>query len=284
MKRRLVMEMSDLWDDPLTKLKLEQKIVSTMGCCCLTDERMDRLLPKGDPWLKNKKRINRILWTLFFLTIVAWVFSIVATSYCTFLIYTPDVRDETNVQGWGLFSEAYYESNQFRGCLSYDETAQFGGSFRNARVFGIFVALCMSASFILTSAMMLFITSHNIRRCCHLLIRIINPAAFVFSCFLFSVFAASFCYEERASCTIGGTGIMQVFNVVVLFIISVMAIICPPPDSNLFIPVWQLEDRTGVQAQDAPPRKALPEAARDSPPPSSTALVPVGSKEIVPMN
>lgn len=185
---------------------------------------------------------------------------VASLAQCTFVILVPD-HQVTNemTQGRGLFSEALYEEGDLRGCLSYSADSSFKGAFTAARVFGVFSALLLSASLLLVTGMVCFLTRYHLRRFCLMVMRIFLPMAFLFNAFMFTVFSADECKIDGIHCQPGSAGIVAAVNTIVIFIAAVLAIVVPGPQYAIFVPIWQVPSHsTELSRKTDLPETSLP--------------------------
>ena len=247
---------------PSTKANpgLEEATVAMCKNEVFSEERLKRVLPEEETaWIKNPKKIYRLLYALLGLTLLSLIFSIVAVAHCTFLIYIPNVIvNPERKQGWGLYSEGYFEDGQFRGCLSYNDTVQFSGAFMAARVFGVLTAIAVSISFLFTSSYILCmpVERRQFARMMHLIVRCINPFACLFAGFMFSVYTKAECDKEEARCYPGAAGIIGALNIPIILAMSVIGFIVPLAPTPVFsktLPIWS-QKRADQRISERPRR------------------------------
>jgi len=186
---------------------------------------------------------------LFVLTVLAWMFSIVAVTHCTFLLYSTSGgllpgQVTQQKQGWGLWTEAVYDpdSGELRGCLKYNDTQVWSGMQLKAKYLGAIVAAFLSLVFVVVSAMFLFVGSPSWQKCLLLIVRIFLPLAFILSGFMFGFFTNANCNAPDAKCVPGPAGIVASINCAVIFVLCVLAYLVTIPPHPYFVPYWKEND------------------------------------------
>jgi len=150
------------------------------------------------------QRINR--WTIFGLTILSWILSVVTLASCTFLV----VED----YGEGLFS---YEMNSDGDCEKYDPDAEFNAADQVGRAFGILTNLLLVFAFVGTF-LMIFVLKEKAARMVWTASHILFVLALLSLLITVAGVATEICIEEffDVDCTIGAAGICNAINAIVL--------------------------------------------------------------------
>lgn len=150
---------------------------------------------------------NNHRWTIFGLTILAWIFSVVTIAHCSFIV--------TDGYGEGLFS---YEYNG--GCEGYESNDWMGTPMKTARAFGVLANLAIGFAMVLVVALQLFLG--KFQKPLWIAVRILFSISFVCQSITFVFFAEEIC---DYSCNIGaasGIGIVNIFITIALITLSCM--------------------------------------------------------------
>jgi len=192
-------------------------------------------------------------YTVLVLTFLAWVFWLVATAHCTFMILKTNINDTPLAEGFGFFHVAEYEDGEIRGCLKYNDTVEFGGMANLSRYVGAITAALVTLSFLLVTSLIVFVGKEGMQRLLLLIIRITNPTATILGGFSFGFFTLGNCKDENASCEPGAGGIVGAIGIALLLIVSILCFLITIPPSPILIPAWQVDQ---MKQWDAPPEQS----------------------------
>ena len=187
-----------------------------------------------------------------FLTILllatCWAISIVGVKRCTLLLVGPEDGDRSDFSGLGLFSRAAYHNGEIIGCLAYPDEAKenFDSSFQVSRVFGAITAFLLTIVFFL-SALQLF--TQYAKDEIWLVLRALLPCSTIAQLLVFIGYKTETCtITDFVECKPGPTGIMVIFNIFLLGILSIGAILVSPPPS----PIFRLHQNGDAQQEARP--------------------------------
>jgi len=157
-------------------------------------------------------------WTIFGLTILSWILSVVTLASCTFLV----VED----YGEGLFS---YEKNSDGDCEKYDPDAEFNAADQVGRAFGVITNLLLVLAFVGVS-LVIFLLKENPARLVWMATRIVFVGALLSVLFTFAAVGSEACTDEDTECGLGAAGICNAINVFILIGILSTVWCTPIPD------------------------------------------------------
>ena len=80
---------------------------------------------------------------------VSWIFTLIATTRCTFILVGATGQERSELSGLGLFNRAYYMNDDVLGCIAYPRAAksEFDSAFESGRAFGMMTLLLMTVAF-----------------------------------------------------------------------------------------------------------------------------------------
>lgn len=179
--------------------------------------------------------------------------TIVSVSHCSFFKIGNENINYHSLDNKGLFREAFYDNvHSYRGCLSYADSAEWSGSFKAARAFGVLTAISMTLAVIMVTFLILFATDHDLRQLLLLLLRIILPFALFSHLMIFTVFSVDECQIDGIKCPPGPVGIVAILNIAVLLTPTFLVFLTPPPTHSIFVPFWEVKKPRQVSFADDP--------------------------------
>jgi hypothetical protein len=184
-----------------------------------------------------------VLW----LSIVAWIFSIVTVADCTFVrVGLPDA-DYSQLSEIGLFQ--YNLASDEHQCVAYSNTINFSAAVKTARAFG--VLCCILTSLVMLQALGLLLVYQNMRELVWKSVRLLVIAAPLAQVLTFTAFADDQCNTSNQKCVPGTAGIFAVFNVVVLIVLAGVTWFATPPEQ----PLYEIKRLETPPAADVPEEK-----------------------------
>jgi hypothetical protein len=144
--------------------------------------------------------------------------------------------------GWGLFTTPVYnKEGHIQGCIAYPSSMELGPSIKTAQAFGILLVIFTSSIF-LGLILVQFFLERGAEIIYHV-IRVFLPSAFCCQLLTFASFASSFCTEMPdeedgqpvpATCVPGGAGVVAIFNLVAIIIMTIIMSMVSPPEHPVF--------------------------------------------------
>jgi hypothetical protein len=167
--------------------------------------------------LNISQYLNHLRWALLGLIIFSWIFSVAATAACTFL------KIELFGTEVGVGFNAFKEPNE--GCTTIDAAEDRNGP---AFTFAVFNCLLTTLG-VLGIFLMQFLLTRGRKRT-WVALRIVMYTSLWCCLFTFYIQESETC--DFYDCSLGGAGIAQVFNVLMLIAISVMLFLTPFGEDN----------------------------------------------------
>ena len=180
-----------------------------------------------------------IRWTIFGLTILAWIFSVVTLASCTFLVVDDD--------GEGLFS---YE-NSDEDCEKWTDT-NFNAADQVGRAFGVITNLLLVLAFVGIS-LVIFLLKENLARLVWMATRIVYVGALLSVLFTFAAVGSETCTNENNECGLGAAGICNTINVFILIGILSTVWCIPIPDEPMINVGRPRENNQNIPASSKTP-------------------------------
>jgi len=159
-------------------------------------------------------------WTIFGLTILSWILSVVTLASCNFVVVGSSER------GFGLFSVEVDGD-----CETYGDGSEFDSAAQAGRAFGVIANLLLVLAFIGTS-LVIFLLKENPARLVWMATRIVFVLALLSVLITFSAVSSERC-TEASECKIGGAGVANSINVWVLIGILSTVWCIPIPDEPM---------------------------------------------------
>ena len=258
---------SDGNDDDADNFDDERSTGSMRGCG------LNSCTPNDEPCLKDEWNM-RALYFLFFCMFAASVSLLVACCHCTFVMLTTSVSEFPKTVAFGLWYQAFYDYEDdahFRGCISYNyKYTIFSGMVDKSRYLGAISAGLATITFLLVMSLVMFVGTEGWKRTILLLIRILNPVAFIAGAFTFGIFTLATCHQEDASCKPGVAGWIAIFGVFLLLVASVLGFFVTVPPTPMFIPAWLVEEEKKERAKSV---SASSSTSSESNPPAESRIV-----------
>ncbi|CAB9497688.1 expressed unknown protein [Seminavis robusta] len=174
--------------------------------------------------------------------------SVVLSAYsiqrCTFVLSGAIDDPDAHIYAWGLFTTPVYDiDGNVQGCIPYPSSMELGASIKTAQAFGI-VLVIFIASIFLGLALVEFFLERGTSTIYHF-IRVLLPSSFLCQLLTFAVFASKFCSEVvdeldedkgtvPATCTPGGAGVVAIFNLVSIILMTTLMSMVTPPEHPVF--------------------------------------------------
>lgn len=174
------------------------------------------------------------------------ILSFLSIKRCTFILSVATSDPNAEMYAAGLFSTPVYDHanhNHIQGCVAYPSSVELGASIKTAQAFGIMLVTFQTLMF-LGLAMVHFFLENGTEFIYHI-IRVLMPSAFVCQLLTFSAFASKFCSEMLdpldeeggtmpATCVPGGAGVVGIFNLVALILMTTLMNMITPPEHPVF--------------------------------------------------
>jgi hypothetical protein len=167
--------------------------------------------------LNISQYLNHLRWVLLGLILLSWIFSVAATAACTFL------KVELFGSEIGVGFNAYDDPNE--GCTTFGASENRNGP---AYTFAVFNCLLTTLGVVGIFLMQFLLTRGRKRT--WLALRIVMYMSMWCCMFTFYIQESETC--DYYDCSLGGAGITQVFNVLMLIAISVMLFLTPFGEDN----------------------------------------------------
>ena len=206
-------------------------------------------------------RENQHLWIVLQITaLLVWIFAMVGTFHCSFLMLERTTESSNIREGLGLFSTSIYDmDDNLLGCVAYGKgDAAMDAPLRAARAFGMMGVLSISMAFVLTSSVQLFLedtpcvsatdttslrnTSPNAllflqghRKTLWSIATCLFFGGFLCELMTFIVFGKGICNADDMSCRTGGASILSILNLLLLPVLSAVMYAVPPVATPLFL-------------------------------------------------
>lgn len=186
------------------------------------------------------------------LSIVTWIFSIVAVADCTFVRVGSNNASYSDLSEIGLFQ--YNLANDEHQCVSFSNTINFSAAIRTARAFG--VICCLLTSFIMLQSLSLVLFLQNKREFVWKNARLQAFVAPLAQVLTFTAFGDDACNAFNVKCVPGTAGIIAVANVVLLIALAFVCWFATPPEQ----PLYEIKR---MEAPPSPPPQDKPTIAED---------------------
>ena len=175
---------------------------------------------------QHGRNFVHVIW----LSIIAWIFSVVALADCTFVRNGFEGASYTDLSELGLFG--YNLASDERQCVSYSNTVNFSAAAKTARAFG--VICCLLTSFIMLQVLSLQMFLQPKREFVWKSTRFQVIAAPLAQILTFTVLGDDVCLEPNAKCVPGAAGIVALINVFVLIALACVCWINTSPEQPLY--------------------------------------------------
>lgn len=176
--------------------------------------------------LANSSNFVHVLW----LSIVAWIFSIVAVADCTFVRTGVQDADYSDLREIGLFK--YNLASDEHQCVAFSNTINYSAAVKTARAFG--VICCLLTSFVMLQVLSLQLFLQYKREFVWKSTRLYAIAAPLAQVLTFTAFGDDACSVSNEKCVPGAAGIIAIFNVVVLGVLACVCWFATPPEQPLY--------------------------------------------------
>lgn len=182
---------------------------------------------------------------------LAWMFSTLSLTNCNFMLV-----GNSNDERLGLLSRSYVDEQggERLGCVKYSSSDHVVDSlFKAGRVFGVMTVLCASLVVSLMSAVLLWKSEPKTRFLLWNIAHLGLVAATVFQVLSFIALGSNRCI---GGCTLKGAGVLAVFNIGLLSLLSTGLFFLPLPPTPWLLALWQTDDPnnntlTGRKQQNA---------------------------------
>lgn len=174
----------------------------------------------------HRRNFVHVLWV----SVVAWVFSVVSVAACTFVKSGLESASYRDLAEFGLFN--YNFASDERQCVSYGNTVNYSAAAKTARAFGVICCLLTGFAMIQALSLQLFLRSN--RELVWKSTRILLMAAPLAQLLTFTTFGDDVCLAPNVKCVPGAAGIIAILNVFVLVALAVVCCITPPPAQPLY--------------------------------------------------
>ena len=157
-------------------------------------------------------------WTIFVLSILTWILSVVAVAECTFVRIGPRNTQYRNLSEVGLFSFDYDLEGGHR-CLAYDSTVKDDAATKTAQAFACLASILTGFAMIQVLSLQLFLQWKT--DLVWKMIRVEVLAATFSQAIVFAGFGTDECVENPYNkCLPGPAGIINAINVLLLVVVS----------------------------------------------------------------
>jgi hypothetical protein len=186
----------------------------------------------------------------------------------------------------GLFSTPVYDSEQnIQGCIAYPSSVELGPSIKTARAFAILL-LAFEVLIFLGLALVHFFVEYGAKTIYHI-VRVLLPSAFCCQLLTFAAFASKFCSEildpldeeggtMPATCVPGGAGVVGIFNLVAIILMTTLMNMISPPEN----PVFQLYGTGNSDVRINNQRQRTPKTVSEPKKPPKKHHKPKRQKEV----
>eukprot|EP00544_Gedaniella_sp_CCMP2646_P003100 CAMPEP_0202509512 /NCGR_PEP_ID=MMETSP1361-20130828/52811_1 /ASSEMBLY_ACC=CAM_ASM_000849 /TAXON_ID=210615 /ORGANISM="Staurosira complex sp., Strain CCMP2646" /LENGTH=317 /DNA_ID=CAMNT_0049143735 /DNA_START=255 /DNA_END=1208 /DNA_ORIENTATION=+ len=175
---------------------------------------------------QNSHRFVHVIW----LSIVVWIFSIVAVADCSFARAGSVNTDYSDLAETGLFS--YNLASDEHQCVSFSNTVNHSAAMKTARAFG--VICCLLTSFIMLQALSLRLILQHQRTIVWKTTRIQAILAPLAQVLTFTAFGDNNCSGSNVKCVPGAAGVIAIFNIFFLIALACICWFAIPPEHPLF--------------------------------------------------
>jgi hypothetical protein len=183
---------------------------------------------------------HRRRWCLVVLSVVSWVFSVVAISHCS-LFEAYNYNNESTSRYFGLFNFKHEDSTTGASeCRRYSgtkgeelEDGFEGASIKVARAFGVITAILTSAA-LLCVILVVQLNLQTRKKAVWKAVRILFICAAVTQPLLFCALDYEGCSgKDAGKCYPGLAGVLASFNCAFLFVLSILSCYVPAPGTSL---------------------------------------------------
>lgn len=174
----------------------------------------------------DSHRFVHVIW----LSIVVWIFSIVAVADCSFARAGSVNTDYSDLAETGLFR--YNLASDEHQCVSFSNTVNHSAAVKAARAFG--VICCLLTSFIMLQALSLRLILQHQRTIVWKTTRIQAILAPLAQVLTFTAFGDDNCSGSNVKCVPGAAGIIAIFNIFFLIALACICWFAIPPVQPLF--------------------------------------------------
>lgn len=212
----------------------------------------------------NTQRRLRLI--VFITALISLILSWLSVQRCTFILSGATSDPDSKMYAWGLFTTPVYDhEHHIQGCIPYPSSVVLGPSVKTAQAFGILLVI-LEASIFLGFFLVHFFLERGTSTIYHI-IKVFLPSAFICQILTFSSFASKFCTEivdeldeeggtMPATCVPGGAGVVGIFNLVAIILMTTLMSMVVPPEH----PVFQLYGTGNDNVRRIKRQKVVPQA------------------------
>lgn len=182
----------------------------------------------------------------YLLLVVAWIFSVCIIADCTFLRIGLSGTAYGDLDEYGIF-EFNLDAPGGHRCAAYSGGTPISAGFKAARAFGVLTSLLLGVAMMQVACLELFTDYKRARMWA--MVRVQVMLSLLCQLLTFSAFAEESCGFPGSKCVPGAVGILAIFNVVILLVISWMYCVISPPD----YPMFEVRRRAPPPPTGAPP-------------------------------
>lgn len=190
----------------------------------------------------NTQRRLRLI--VFITALISLILSWLSVQRCTFILSGATSDPDAKMYAWGLFTTPVYDhEHHIQGCIPYPSSVVLGPSVKTAQAFGILLVV-LEASIFLGFFLVHFFLERGTSTIYHI-IKVLLPSSFICQILTFSSFASRFCSEivdeldeeggtMPATCVPGGAGVVGIFNLVAIILMTTLMSMVVPPEHPVF--------------------------------------------------
>lgn len=192
---------------------------------------------------------TKLRWTIFALTILVWILSVVAVADCTFVRIGPRNVQYRNLDDIGLFN--FNVDTEGHRCLAYESSVEHDAATKTAQAFACLATIFSGFAMLKVVALQLFLRWKPAR--VWQMIRVEVLVATISQAIVFAGFATDICVDNpNNKCLPGPAGIINAINILLLCVLSWLCWGMAPPNNPIFevklMPTEQSYDDGGPPA------------------------------------
>ena len=171
---------------------------------------------------------------MFGLTILAWIFSVTTLAVCNFIKWEYVGLDSFGFSTLYSGESGLFTFNAFGECESYgDYDVDADGAHKAGKAFGILANLCLVFAFVGIALTIFFLTG-KAAKIVWMSTRILYVMALLMVVLTFVFLATGDCNNGSTECSLGGGGVINALNVIVLVAIVSVCWCTPVPSEPVF--------------------------------------------------
>lgn len=177
---------------------------------------------------------------------LAWVFSVCVIADCTFIRFGLSDTQFSDLGEVGIF-QVNLDAPQGHRCAAFSNSTPVNAGFKAARAFGVLASLMLGVAMMQVACLQLFVDYK--REFQWLMVKIQIISSLICEILTFSAFSQDDCSDPDIKCVPGAVGILAIFNILILMVLSWIYCVLSPPE----YPLFEISPRVPPPPRSAPP-------------------------------